>query len=188
MNTVNIPLMYSKIKWLLKKLRQPDSNRGRAEIIWSFERNGVGEALVAMLQNDESFDAAWSLDGVELFNEQNGRFGCYTTGKSKSVSCMQMKQIIERAEGGLKINSADLLFELKNFVAAGNSYAAKAGCTDDCVMAVAIVMKLLNRLAGYDETARKLVYESVTPDFNPDADLSATFDQFGNDPVPIAFN
>lgn len=184
MNTVSIPLIYAKIKWLLKKLRQPDLGRGRAEIIWSFERNGVGEALVAMIQNDESPDAAWSLDGCELFNEQNGRFGCYTTGKSKLVSCMQMKNLVERATGGLQIKSKTLIYELKQFVAQGGSYAAKAGETDDLVMALCVVMKLLNRLSSYDDQARSMVYEMVQPSLDLD---DPNVDTFGNDPVPIAF-
>jgi hypothetical protein len=158
--------------------------RGRAEIIWSFERNGVGEALVAMIQNDESPDAAWALEGCELYNEQNNRFGCYTTGKSKLVSCMQMKNLVEKAVGGLQINSKILMNELKHFVASGGSYAAKAGETDDCVMAVCVVMKLLNRLSSYDEQARSMVYEMVNPNYDGDGPND---DTFGDDPVPIAF-
>jgi hypothetical protein len=181
LNSVQIPLIYAKIKWLLKFLRQPDQGRGRAEVIWSFERNGVGEALVAMIQNDDAADGGVYLDGVELFNEGQNRLGCYTTGKSKLVSCMQLKGVVEKV-GGLKINSDALLFELQNFIAAGGSYQAKSGATDDCVMAMVLVMKLLNRLSAYDDGARKIVYETVQPDadensdqFDPDDAMPFTF-------------
>lgn len=186
LNTVHVPLIYSKIKWLLKELRKPDATKGRAEIIWSFERNGVGEALVAMIQNDDAADGGVYLDGCDLYNESNnGRLGCYTTGKSKLVNCMQLKNMVEKIKGGLIINSEELLFELKNFVAAGGSYQARIGCTDDLISGMLVVMKVLNRLSQYDDNARQVVYENVSPDYNPD-EMPAT-DQFDGDIVPFTF-
>ena len=179
LNSVSVPLIFSKIKWLLKYLRQPDQNRRRAEVVWSFERNGVGEALVAMIQNDDSVDGGVYVDGVELYNEKPTRLGVYTTGKSKLVSCMQLKNLVEKINGGIKINSDMTLFELQNFVASGGSYQARFGSTDDCVMALCVVMKILNRVASYDEKARQLVYETVAPDSD------TLEDQFGDEPVPM---
>jgi len=181
LNSVNVPLIYSKIKWLLKYLRQPDSNRRRADVVWSFERNGVGEALVAMIQNDDSPDGGVYIDGVELYNEKNDRLGVYTTGKSKLVTCMQLKNIIEKINEGMKINSDATLFELQNFVAAGGTYQARYGSTDDCVMALCVVMKILNRVASYDDKARQMVYETVSPD----SDVSQA-DTFGDEPIPFS--
>lgn len=183
LNSVSIPLIYAKIKWLLKELRKPDSSRGRAEVMWSFERNGVGEALVAMIQNDDSPDGGVYLDGVELVNENMNRLGCYTTGKSKLVSLMQLKNLLEKISGGLTLYSEAVLFELQNFIAAGGSYQARAGCTDDTIMALAVVMKLLLRLSSYDEKARTVVYESIAPDSDLTSD---TFDSFGEEPAPFA--
>jgi hypothetical protein len=180
LNSVNIPLIYAKIKWLLKMLRAPDENRGRAEVLWSFERNGVGEALVAMIQNDDSIDGGVWLDGVELFSDHDTKLGVYTTGKSKLISCMQLKTLVEKIKGGMQINSEALLFELKHFIASGGSYQAKQGCTDDAVMAMCVIMKLITRMSNYDEVAREIVYESVAPDFD------SNNDQFGDEPVPFA--
>ena len=184
-NTVHIPLIYAKLKWLFKLLRTPDVNRGKSEIIWSFERNGVGEALVAMIQNDDSMDGGIYLDGVELYNESaNGRLGCYTTGKSKLLSCMQFKNLVEKGNG-IQINSEHLLYELQNFIAINGTYQAKSGCTDDTIMAMAVVMKVLGRLASYDDSARKIVYESVDPDADQQPEENP--DQFGDEPVPFSF-
>jgi hypothetical protein len=180
LNSVNVPLIYSKIKWLLKYLRQPDANRRRADIVWSFERNGVGEALVAMIQNDDAMDGGVYVDGVELYNEKNDRLGVYTTGKSKLVTCMQLKNVVEKISGGLKINSDTTLFEMQNFVAAGGTYQAKEGSTDDCIMGLCVVMKILNRVASYDDRARQMVYESVSPDSDENQD------SFGDEPVPFS--
>jgi hypothetical protein len=184
LNSVQIPLIYSKIKWLLRHLRQPDENHHRAEVVWSFERNGVGEALVAMIQNDDAADGGVYIDGCELYNENNNRLGVYTTGRSKLVSCMQLKNLVEKVKGGLTIHSDILLFELQNFVAMGGTYQARYGSTDDAVMAMCVVIKLLNRVASYDDKARQIVYESVAPD----ADLQPeNQDQFGAEPVPFTF-
>lgn len=183
LNSVNVPLIYSKIKWLLKFLRRPDSMGRRAEIIWSFERNGVGEALVALIQNDDSVDGGVYLDGCDLYNDHVAKLGIYTTGKSKLISCMQLKNLIEKMKGGLKINSAHLIFELQNFTAKGGSYSARSGATDDGIMAMCVVMKLLNRLSSYDDSARQIIYETVSPD----SDLEGDSDQFGDDPVPFTF-
>lgn len=187
LNNVNVPLIYAKIKWLLKHLRQQTPN-GKSEIIWSFERNGIGEALVAMIQNDDSPDGGVYLDGVELYNESSAlqnKLGCYTTNRSKLTTLMQFKGLIEKVKDGLTINSEILLFELQNFVASGGSFGARYGSTDDCVMSMSIIMKLLNRLSSYDEKARKIVYENIAP--NADELEEIKNDQFGNEPVPFTF-
>ncbi len=186
LNSVNIPLIYAKLKWLFKYLRKPGANNtGRSEITWSFERNGVGEALVAMIQNDDDANGGVYIDGVDLFNETDKRLGCYTTGKSKLLSCMQLKNLIEKGDKALKINSDILLFELQNFVSAGGTYQAKQGCTDDAVMAMTIIMKVLNRVASFDDRARKMVYESVDPDSDQQPEIDG--DPWGSEPAPMAF-
>ena len=187
LNSVNIPLIYAKIKWLLKFLRKPGRDGHSSEVLWSFERNGVGEALVAMIQNDEAADGGVWIDGVELYNENVQRIGVYTTGKSKLISCMQMKNLLEKIDGGLKINSDILIFELANFMASGGTYQAKPGCTDDAIMALCVVMKLIMRLSEYDLGARSMVYANVDP--NQDIiDSANVVDDFGDDPVPFLIN
>ena len=190
MNTVSIPLIYSKIKWLLKMLTKPDSRRQRADVLWSFERNGVGEALIAMIQSDDSTDGGIYLDNTELYSEGNGRLGIYTSGKNKLVSCMQLKTLIEKISGGIIINSKDLIFELKNFIASGGTYAAKSGATDDAVMALLVVIRLFARLSSYDDKAKRIMYETVAPD----SDIKQEYppgpeseDHFPDEPMPMVF-
>lgn len=185
LNTVNIPLIYSKIKWVLKHLRQIGRDGYRSEVVWSFERNGVGEALVAMIQNDDAVDGGVYLDGIDLYNENSSRLGVYTTGKSKLVSCMQLKNMVEKVAGGLQISSEQLLHELKNYIAHGGSYEAKSGATDDSISACLVVMKLMHRLSQYDDKARHIMYESVAPD--GDTAVSIDDDPFGDGPVPMSF-
>ena len=98
---------------------------------------------------------------------------------------MQLKNMVEKIQGGIGINSDILLFELQNFIAAGGSYAARPGCTDDAVMALCVVMKLLNRLSSYDDRARSIVYETVRPDADMSGEDGDPTDPFGDDAPPV---
>lgn len=170
-NEVNIPLMYAKLKWLLNKLSAP-VNRGRAEVLWTFERNGVGEAMCALYLVDEK-----PPEYAELYCDVPGKYGVYTSGKTKILACLQLKTLIEKINGGFTINSEHLLFELKNFVAKAGTYEGKSGVTDDAVMATVNVVRLLKRLSDYNEEAFKKVNEYVDPD--------ADTDDWQGEPVPF---
>jgi hypothetical protein len=157
-NDINVPLLYAKIKWMLNLLCEA-RGRGRAEVVWTFERNGIGEALAALYFNDEK-----QPEHAELYCDVPGKLGVYTTGKSKILSCLQIKRLIEKTKGGMTINSEILLFELKNFIAKGGTYEGKKGATDDCVMATVGITRLLKRLADYNDAAFKQVNEYVNPE------------------------
>lgn len=169
-NDINIPLMYAKLKWILNKLSEPGAN-GRANVMWTFERNGIGEAVAALYQNDEQ-----QPEHAELYSDHPTKLGVFTSGKSKILACIKLKSLIEKAKGGLTFSSEHLLFELKNFVAKGGSYEAKSGATDDAVMATIQVIRLIQRLAEYDEDAFAKVNEYVDPTGE---------DQFGDEPIPF---
>jgi Terminase large subunit, T4likevirus-type, N-terminal len=158
-NDVNIPLMYSKLNWVLKKLTE-NKNGGRAEVLWTFERNGVGEAVSALYYNDEN-----QCDDAELVSDSNEKFGIFTTGRKKILSALQLKNLVEKAnDAGIVIKSHDLIHELKHYVSKGNSYEAKAGCTDDSVSALLGIMHVLKRLSEYNEDAFKRVNEYIDPE------------------------
>lgn len=155
-NEVNIPLIYAKIKWVLKMLSEFKLG-GRSEVLWTFERNGVGEGMSSLYFNDEN-----QPDDVELFSDHPQKFGVYTNGKAKNLAALQLKTLVEKGNG-IEFNSEMLIAELKNFVAKGGSYEAKAGMHDDTVMAVIIMMRLLKRLSEYNDEAFKTVNEYVDP-------------------------
>jgi hypothetical protein len=171
-NDINIPMLYAKLKWILTRLSAP-VGRGRAEVIWSFERNGIGEALAALYANDDK-----QPEFAELYCDQPSttKLGVFTSGKTKVLACLQLKSLVEKVKNGLEIKSAQLLEELKNFIAKGGTYEAKSGSTDDCVMATIIIVRLLKRLAEYNDDAFKAVNEYIAPDAE---------DQFGDEPIPF---
>lgn len=170
-NEIIIPLIYAKLKWIIRKLSEY-SGKGRAEVLWTFERNGVGEAIGALYHNDEK-----QPEHAELLNDTPGRLGVFTSGSTKILSCLQLKQLVERVNGGITVNSELLLHELKYFAAKGGSYSAKPGATDDAVMATIGIVRLLKRLSDWNEEAFKQVNEYVEPDS----------DDAGDEPLPIVF-
>lgn len=171
-NEINIPLLYAKLSWILKKLTA-NVNGGIAEVSWTFERNGIGEAIGALYFNDEK-----QVEEADLFNDHHTKFGVYTTGKTKILNCLQLKTLVEKIHNGLNIKSELLIHELKNFVAKGGGYEAKSGSTDDAVMATILIMRLLKRLSEYNEEAFTTVHEYV----DPNADIPA---EDSDSPLPM---
>lgn len=158
-NDVNIPLIYGKLTWLLRKLTELKPN-GRAEVLWTFERNGIGEAISALHYNDER-----QVDEAELVSDSPTKFGVFTSGRTKVLYALQLKNLVEKTtDKGLKLKSELLIHELKHYVSKGNGYEAKAGYTDDCVAALLGIMRLLKRLSEYNEDAFKQVNEYVDPE------------------------
>jgi len=122
------------------------------QVLFSVENNGVGEGLLALFANDEHLP-----ENVEMVSEI-GQVGLNTSRKTKAQGCKIFKELIE--SGRMKINSRDLLHEIKNFVLVGGSYEAKEGSTDDCVMATVLTCRVVKQLAAFDENAFEMLYST----------------------------
>lgn len=155
-NNVSIPQLYGRIKWVLNALSRKDARGRAAEVYWSFENNGIGHAIGALYQNDENPPEA-ELITTQTPGKQN-QYGVVTTGKNKILLCLELKKMIERISQHITINSEATLFELKNYVATGGSYAAKPGATDDSVAALLVVIQVFKRFADYNEAAYEMVH------------------------------
>jgi hypothetical protein len=118
-------------------------------VYYSIENNTIGEA--ALISIDEYGEE--NIQGYFLSDPHNGgnrryRKGFNTTNKPKLAACNKLKTLIE--SGRMKIRSASLVSELKTFVAAGVTYAAKQGETDDLVMSTVLAVRMLQLLQTYD--------------------------------------
>ena len=119
-------------------------------VYYSVENNTLGEAaLISIAEYGEENIPGYFLsdNSVQSSNGRRIRKGFTTTNKSKIVACNKFKILIE--SGRMKIYSKPLITELKTFVAAGSSYAAKIGETDDLVMAGLLVTRMLMLLQSY---------------------------------------
>lgn len=177
-NTLRIPFLYEKIQWILNKLTTPIAGI-RSEVFWTFERNGIGEAISALYAVDEKQNPH-----AELYSpDGNGKMGVYTVNRAKIMAALQFKTLVEKVSKGLTINSEALLFEMKNFVAKAGTYCAKSGTTDDCVMAMLVLTRLLQYVSEFDSRAFDTVYS-----FKDDPITLASDDvsQVGDDePIPF---
>lgn len=158
-NDVNIPVLYAKLRWILKKLTELRTS-GRAEVLWTFERNGIGEAIAALYYNDEN-----QIEEAELVSDHPTKYGVFTSGRQKVLAALQLKTLVEKSNPDkITINSDQLVHELKHFVSKGGGYEGKSGVHDDTVMATLGIMRLLKRLSEYNEEAFKQVNEYIDPE------------------------
>jgi hypothetical protein len=172
-NELNIPQLYEKIKMILNRLTR-SINGKRADCLWTFERNGVGEAIAALYNTDEH-----PPEYAELVNDVPGKFGMVTSSKNKVLSCLQLKSLIEKVRNGLHIKSEINIFELKNFIATGGSYAGKQGATDDSVMALVLIVRLLKYIAEFDNIGHDIMYKFEQSEHDIDNI------EFTDEPIPM---
>jgi hypothetical protein len=116
-------------------------------IYYTIENNTIGEAaLISIAEYGEENIRGYFLSepgaGTRRF-----RKGFNTTNKPKLAACAKFKNLLE--SGKMTIHSASLISEIKTFVAAGTSYAAKTGETDDLIMATLLVVRMLTVLKDY---------------------------------------
>jgi hypothetical protein len=120
------------------------------DIYYSVENNTIGEAALICINEvgEENIRGAFLSEPARIGNGRRYRKGFTTTNKSKLAVCAKLKTMIE--SGKLTINSRNLVSELKNFVAAAGSFAAKPGETDDLVLSMLLAMRITQVLQTFD--------------------------------------
>jgi hypothetical protein len=128
------------------------------DVYYSVENNTLGEAaLVTIAEIGEE-----NIPGIFLSEPRKVggyRKGFTTTNKSKLSACAKLKALVENRK--LKVASNNLISEFKTFVAHGTSYKAKPGETDDLVMAMLLVVRMLQMLKDFDASLDATVRESL---------------------------
>jgi hypothetical protein len=120
------------------------------DVYWSVENNTLGEAaLVAISEfGEENIPGIFLSEPKRAGQVRSYRRGFTTTNKSKLMVCSKLKHLIESKK--LILASKNLISELKNFVAAGISFKAKTGETDDLVMALILAVRMVMLLQEFD--------------------------------------
>jgi len=124
--------------------------RDEKSIYYSVENNTLGEAaLISITEFGEQNIPGYFLSDNSVQGTMGRRYrkGFNTTNKAKISACNKFKILVE--SGRMKLYSKPLISELKNFVAANTSYAAKPGETDDLVMATLLAVRMLMLLQSY---------------------------------------
>jgi hypothetical protein len=132
-----IKLLAQICKYIAEITNEPNN------IYYSIECNGIGEAAIISL--GEYGEA--NIPGSFMSEHGKKRKGFNTTNKTKLAACAKFKTLLESKK--MSVYSKSLITELKAFVAAGGSYAAKIGDTDDLVMAGLLTIRMLQQLGEY---------------------------------------
>jgi Terminase large subunit, T4likevirus-type, N-terminal/Terminase RNaseH-like domain len=121
------------------------------DIYYSVENNTLGEAaLIAISEIGEENIRGSFASETRGSQPRRYRRGFTTTNKSKLAACAKLKSLIESKK--MVISSSNLISELKNFVAHGSSFEAKTGETDDLVMSMILVIRVIQYLQSFDPT------------------------------------
>lgn len=176
-NKIKEDKLYEAIKYIIHKIlsKKDPRTQKKASIYWSFENNSCGAVIGALHLQDEKFPQE-----PELVNEKGSKLGMRTVNKTKLEGCRALKKLIEKNNGGIKINSARLIFELKNYIAQGASYAAKHGATDDLVSAMLIISRMIAQIAAYEPEVFDTLYRT-------DGSFDENGDDYGGDAEPVPF-
>jgi len=172
-NKTAIPEQIKLLKSICDTIKE-DTN-GDSEIYWSVENNTIGEAALTTIREmgEENIPGTFLNEPrkAKIAAGKIIRRGFHTNNSNKVAACSKLKQWIEKDK--LKINSKNLVRELKTFVAAGPGYKAKPGETDDLVMALVINIRMIEVISRYDDDTYDYVRES--------------FDDSCQAPMPIGF-
>jgi hypothetical protein len=173
-NSMSSPQMYQVLKNVLRYLEKQNCT-----IYFSVENNGVGEGIISLYEADDSPPMM-----SEFISEEGAkRRGMTTTKKSKMRACLNLKEMLEK--GNLGIKSGILLQELKTFTRKAASYSAQRGSTDDCISAVLVVIRLLEEIATYEQAAHDKLYSIDNDDWFKD-NGNESYDE-DDEPVPMSF-
>jgi hypothetical protein len=177
-NGINESQLYDAIKFIIHKIlsyKDPRTNKPPT-LYWSFENNSAGAAIGTLYYNDEKFP-----EEAQILSDKGARAGFRTVNKPKLEACRHLKNLVEKKNGNLKVKSKLLIFELKNYIQTGASYAAKHGATDDLVSAMLIIMRMLKQLSDYEPEVFDKLYKSETEFYD---ETTNAFE----DPIPFFFS
>lgn len=119
-------------------------------IYWSVENNGLGEAALLVIQDfgEENIPGLFISEPIRKGHVRKFRKGFNTTHGSKTTACARLKTMVENNQ--LTLHSKPLISELKAFVAAGSSFQAKQGHTDDLVSALLLSLRIITIMKDWD--------------------------------------
>ena len=147
-NRTDIPSQVRILADVCKHINE--ARRDSKSIYFTVENNSIGEAaLISIAEYGEENIQGYFLSDPGSGSGRRYRKGFNTTNKPKLAACAKLKNLIET--GRMRINSASLITELKNFIAHGAGYAAKVGETDDLVMATLLAVRMMQLLQSYHQ-------------------------------------
>jgi hypothetical protein len=130
-------------------------------VYYSVENNTLGEAALVSISElgEENIRGIFLHEPKKLGTSKKFRKGFTTTHRSKVTACLKFKSLVENKK--ISIRSKNLVSEIKNFVTSGVSFAAKAGETDDLVMATILVVRMSIVLQSFHPEVDDVMKDSL---------------------------
>ena len=151
-NRLPTPMFTGKLVWLLKEIE-----KAGAESYYSVENNGVGEGVIATLQQLEDI-VEEDIPGTMIHDSGRTVRGLTTTPRKKLAACMELKNLLDRSSPKLHVKSRRTITELKFYIRKGPSFEARIGATDDLVAALLIMLRVTKVAAEHDLEAFDQIY------------------------------
>jgi|TARA_A200000159_G_scaffold164604_1_gene195017 hypothetical protein len=148
-NTTPIPQQIRIMRDICNYIKEETKSSG-SNIYWSVENNTIGESALLVINDfgEDSIPGLFVSEPIRKGHIRKFRKGFNTTHKTKISACSRLKNMVEKEK--LKIYSKPLISELKSFIAAGSSFKAKSGQTDDLVSATLLIMRIISVLKDWD--------------------------------------
>ena len=143
-----VRVLMQTLVFIDETLRNFDDQMGEPEIYWTVENNGVGEAILTVIEHtgEDRFPGTFVSDRRRAGSKvRKGMF----TSRSKAAECARLKSLIESDR--MILNSKNLVKELKSYVASENSFKAKQGEHDDLVSSTLLIIKLLDYVMRWED-------------------------------------
>lgn len=137
-------------------LRDDPEQLGEPELFWTVENNSIGEAILQIIEDtgEENFPGMMVSERRRKGQSRRFRKGMHTDNRKKLSACARFKSLVESDR--LQINSAQLIRELKHFVAKETSFSAKPGEHDDLVSSCLLITRMLDVVLHWGTDATDL--------------------------------
>lgn len=147
-NGTSIPGQIKLLKEICEHIAE--HNKNPQNIYWSVENNTIGEAALIVIDDlgEEHIPGLFVSEPIRKGMVRKYRKGFNTTHSTKLAACSRLKTLIETDK--MKIHSGPLLSEFKTFVSSASSYRAKAGCNDDLISALLLIIRMIVILKDWD--------------------------------------
>lgn len=164
----NRSIIEDQVKTLRAILLEIQDQAPKSEIYWTVESNSLGEAALVVIRDtgEERFPGTFMHDPNRHLGTKNKRKGYLTTNTTKLEACAKLKTLVEQDK--LIIRSKNLIHELKYYIAAGNSYRAAVGETDDLISAMLVIIRMVQHISTWDDSLHDRINSNVGGMFEED--------------------
>jgi hypothetical protein len=163
-----------QIKVLRSILMEIAHRAPKADIYWTVENNTLGEACLVVIRDtgEERFPGTFMHDPNRHLGPKK-RKGYNTTHRTKLEACAKFKSLVESDK--MKLNSKNLVHELKYFIAKGNGYEASVGEKDDLIDAMLLIIRMVQHISQWDDDLQNQM----------SGDIGGRFEEEPDHPLPM---